>query len=123
METTETKTQVQAAAPATPKPAAVKPAPKPAAPAAPAENEVKPIEVEPSALRKEMERLKAEGMDFLECLTGVDWMEEGLGCIYTLTSTSTGKVVHVKTATLDRENPDRPHQSSMGHPCSFSPES
>lgn len=113
METTETKTQVQAAAPATPKPAAVKPAPKPAAPAAPAENEVKPIEVEPSALRKEMERLKTEGMDFLECLTGVDWMEEGLGCIYTLTSTSTGKVVHVKTATLDRENPLLPSVSDL----------
>ena len=113
METTETKTQVQAAAPATPKPAAVKPAPKPAAPAAPAENEVKPIEVEPSALLKEMERLKTEGMDFLECLTGVDWMEEGLGCIYTLTSTSTGKVVHVKTATLDREIPLLPSVSDL----------
>ena len=113
METTETKTQVQAAAPATPKPAAVKPAPKPAAPAAPAENKVKPIEVEPSALRKEMERLKAEGMDFLECLTGVDWMEEGLGCIYSLTSTSTGRVVHVKTATLDRENPLLPSVSDL----------
>lgn len=108
METTETKTQVQAVAPATPKPA-----PKPAVPAAPAENEVKPIEVEPSALRKEMERLKTEGMDFLECLTGVDWMEEGLGCIYTLTSTSTGKVVHVKTATLDRENPLLPSVSDL----------
>ena len=108
METTETKTQVQAAAPATPKPA-----PKPAAPAAPAENEVKPIEVEPSALRKEMERLKTEGLDFLECLTGVDWMEEGLGCIYTLTSTTTGKMVHVKTATLDRENPLLPSVSDL----------
>lgn len=113
MEITETKTQVQAAAPATPKPAAVKPSPKPAAPAAPAENEVKPIEVEPSALRKEMERLKTEGMDFLECLTGVDWMEEGLGCIYTLTSTTTGKMVHVKTATLDRENPLLPSVSDL----------
>lgn len=113
METTETKTQVQAEVPATPKPAIAKPAPKPAAPAVPAENEVKPIEVEPAVLRKEMERLKAEGMDFLECLTGVDWMEEGLGCIYTLTSTETGKMVHVKTATLDRENPLLPSVSDL----------
>ncbi|MBO7294247.1 MAG: NADH-quinone oxidoreductase subunit D, partial [Bacteroidaceae bacterium] len=60
-----------------------------------------------------MERLKAEGMDFLECLTGVDWMEEGLGCIYTLTSTTTGKMVHIQTATLDRENPLLPSVSDL----------
>jgi NADH-quinone oxidoreductase subunit C/D len=36
-----------------------------------------------------------------------------LGCIYTLTSTSTGKVVHVKTATLDRENPLLPSVSDL----------
>ena len=113
METTETKTQVQAEVSATPKPAVVKPAPKPAEPAKPAENEVKPIVVEPADFRKEMERLKAEGMDFLECLTGVDWMEEGLGCIYTLTSTETGEMVHVQTATLDRENPLLPSVSDL----------
>ena len=113
METTETKSQVQAEVSATPKPAVVKPAPKPAEPAKPAENEVKPIVVEPADFRKEMERLKAEGMDFLECLTGVDWMEEGLGCIYTLTSTETGEMVHVQTATLDRENPLLPSVSDL----------
>ena len=113
METVDTKTQAPAATVVAPKPAAQKPAPKPAEPAKPAENEVKPIVVEPAALRKEMERLKAEGMDFLECLTGVDWMEEGLGCIYTLTSTETGKMVHVQTATLDRENPLLPSVSDL----------
>lgn len=113
METVDTKIQAPAEAVAAPKPAVAKPAPKPAAPAVPAENEVKPIVVEPAALRAEMERQKAEGMDFLECLTGVDWMEEGLGCIYTLTSTETGKMVHVQTATLDRENPLLPSVSDL----------
>ena len=113
METTENKTQAPAEAEVAPKPAVAKPAPKPTAPAVPAENEVKPIVVEPAALRAEMERLKAEGMDFLECLTGVDWMEEGLGCIYTLTSTTTGKMVHIQTATLDRENPLLPSVSDL----------
>ena len=113
METVDTKTQAPAEAVVAPKPAVAKPAPKPAEPAKPAENEVKPIVVEPAALRQEMERLKAEGMDFLECLTGVDWMEEGLGCIYTLTSTTTGKVVHIQTATLDRENPLLPSVSDL----------
>ncbi len=113
METTDIKTQAPAVAVTAPKPAVAKPAPKPAAPAVPAENEVKPIVVAPAALRAEMERQKAEGMDFLECLTGVDWMEEGLGCIYTLTSTATGKMVHIQTATLDRENPLLPSVSDL----------
>ena len=113
METTDIKTQAPAEAVVAPKPAVAKPAPKPAAPAVPAENEVKPIVVEPAALRAEMERQKAEGMDFLECLTGVDWMEEGLGCIYTLTSTATGKMVHIQSATLDRENPLLPSVSDL----------
>lgn len=113
METVDTKTQAPAEAVVAPKPAVAKPAPKPAAPAVPAENEVKPIVVTPAELRAEMERQKAEGMDFLECLTGVDWMEEGLGCIYTLTSTTTGKMVHIQTATLDRENPLLPSVSDL----------
>ncbi len=113
METVDTKIQAPAESVAAPKPAVAKPAPKPVEPAKPAENEVKPIVVEPTELRQEMERLKAEGMDFLECLTGVDWMEEGLGCIYTLTSTETGKMVHVQTATLDRGNPLLPSVSDL----------
>ena len=113
METVDTKTQAPAEAVVAPKSAVAKPAPKPAAPAVPAENEVKPIVVTPAELRAEMERQKAEGMDFLECLTGVDWMEEGLGCIYTLTSTTTGKMVHIQSATLDRENPLLPSVSDL----------
>ena len=113
METVDTKTQAPAEAVVAPKPAVAKPAPKPATPAVPAENEVTPIVVAPAELRAEMERQKAEGMDFLECLTGVDWMEEGLGCIYTLTSTTTGKMVHIQTATLDRENPLLPSVSDL----------
>ena len=60
METVDIKTQAPAEAVVAPKPAVAKPAPKPAAPAVPAENEVKPIAVEPAELRAEMERLKAE---------------------------------------------------------------
>ena len=95
-------------------PEAAKPAPK-AAPATPqpAENEIHPLEVKPEELRKTLEALQAEGMDFLECLTGVDWQEEGLGCIYTLTSTTTGKMQHVKVATLDREKPMLPSVSDL----------
>ncbi len=66
--------------------------------------------IEPAAFRKEMERLRNEKkMDFLESLTGMDWGEEGgLGVVYHLESTETGERVAVKTATLDRENPELP---------------
>ncbi len=66
--------------------------------------------IEPAAFRKEMERLRNEKkMDFLESLTGMDWGEEGgLGVVYHLESTVTGERMAVKTATLDRENPELP---------------
>ena len=52
-------------------------------------------------------------MDFLECLTGVDWQEEGLGVVYNLESTETGKRTCLKTATTDRENPLLPSVSDL----------
>lgn len=111
MDTNENKAP-QAAAPAA-KPAAAKPAVA-AAPAAPAPNEVKPRVVSPDELHAEMARLKnEEGMDFLECLTGVDWMEDGLGVIYNLRSTATGKEAAVQTATTDRESPFLPTVSDL----------
>lgn len=96
------------------RPAAVRPA-APAAPAQPAKNLCEPKTVEPAALRKEMERLRRdEQMDFLECLTGMDWGEEGgLGVIYHLESTATGKRVALKTATTDREHPYLPTVSDL----------
>ena len=87
---------------------AVKPAAKPAAaaPAAPAENACDPIWIDPAKLHDEMKRLREEeNMDFLVSLTGVDWEADGLGVIYHLESTETGKRVCLKTATTDRENP------------------
>lgn len=88
--------------------------PQPAAPAQPAENQIEPRFVEPSALHAEMKRLREEEkMDFLECLTGVDWQEEGLGVVYNLESTETGKRTCLKTATTDRENPLLPSVSDL----------
>ena len=48
------------------------------------------------------------GFDFLRCLTGMDWGEEGLGCVYHLENTSTGENVIISAADADRENPALP---------------
>lgn len=102
----------QPKAAATPRPAA-RPA-APAAPAAPAKNQLDAKVVAPADLRKEMERLRAEEhMDFLENLTGLDWEEEGLGVIYQLESTETGKRVSLKSVCADRENPMLPSVSDL----------
>lgn len=102
----------QPKAAASPRPAA-RPA-APAAPAAPAKNQLDAKVVAPADLRKEMERLRAEEhMDFLENLTGLDWEEEGLGVIYQLESTETGKRVSLKSVCADRENPMLPSVSDL----------
>ena len=102
----------QPKAAAAPRPAA-RPA-APAAPAAPAKNQLDAKVVAPADLRKEMERLRAEEhMDFLENLTGLDWEEEGLGVIYQLESTETGKRVSLKSVCADRENPMLPSVSDF----------
>lgn len=102
----------QPKAAAAPRPAA-RPA-APAAPAAPAKNQLDAKVVAPADLRKEMERLRAEEhMDFLENLTGLDWEEEGLGVIYQLESTETGKRVSLKSVCADRENPILPSVSDL----------
>lgn len=102
----------QPKAAAAPRPAA-RPA-APAAPAAPAKNQLDAKVVAPADLRKEMERLRAEEhMDFLENLTALDWEEEGLGVIYQLESTETGKRVSLKSVCADRENPMLPSVSDL----------
>lgn len=107
----------QPKAAAAPRPAAPRPAARPAAPAAPAapaKNQLDAKVVAPADLRKEMERLRAEEhMDFLENLTGLDWEEEGLGVIYQLESTETGKRVSLKSVCADRENPMLPSVSDL----------
>ena len=97
----EKKVQAQQPASAA-KPAATRPAAPSAvaAPAAPAENEIHPRTVTIDEFHREMERLKdEEKMDMLELITGEDWQEEGLGCVYNLWSTDTGKREYIKMLT------------------------
>lgn len=115
---TDIKDNAQQSAAQQPKAAAApRPAARPAAPvapAAPARNQLDAKVVAPADLRKEMERLRAEEhMDFLENLTGLDWEEEGLGVIYQLESTETGKRVSLKSVCADRENPMLPSVSDL----------
>ena len=115
---TDIKDNAQQSAAQQPKAAAApRPVARPAAtaaPAAPAKNQLDAKVVAPADLRKEMERLRAEEhMDFLENLTGLDWEEEGLGVIYQLESTETGKRVSLKSVCADRENPMLPSVSDL----------
>lgn len=111
--TTESVKPAAPTAAATPRPVAPKPA-APAAPAVPAENLCDLQVVAPEALHAEMKRLHdEEQMDFLECLTGMDWEADGLGVIYHLESTITGKRVCLKTVTTDRENPLLPSVTDL----------
>ena len=91
------------AAPATPRPAA---ASRPAAkPAAPAKNEVKAEVVEAKELHSTLAKLKEEGYIFLENLTGVDWGEEGMGVVYSLSHGETFEMKHVKAVAENKEEP------------------
>ncbi len=71
--------------------------------------------VEPSQLKAEMLRLRnEEKMDFLENLIGMDWGEEGgLGVVYMLMSTVTGKRENIRCATTDRNQPVIPSVSDL----------
>ena len=80
----------------------------------PAANACEPKWVEPADLHAEMKRLRDERkMDFLECLTGMDWEADGLGVIYHLESTETGERACIKTATTDRVEPYLPSVSDL----------
>lgn len=79
--------------------------------------------IAPAELLGKMKQLReVEKMDYLRSLTGMDWgvPEEndtpetlrGLGVVYHLESTATGKRLCVKTSTLDRE---QPHLPSVTH--------
>lgn len=59
-----------------------------------------------ASFRRLAERLRnEEGFDFLRSLSGMDWGEEGLGCIYHIENTSTGENTVIKTVSADRDNP------------------
>lgn len=110
----------EAQKPAAPATAAAKPAARPAvarpaaAPAKPAVNELKPKTVSAADLHAEMKRLHdEEGMDFLLNLTGVDWMEEGIGVVYQVENTESHKQACVKCVVEDRENPMIPSVSDL----------
>ena len=86
--------------------------------------------IEPADLHAEMLRLyREEQMDFLKCLSGMDWGEpadgdapdapRGLGVVYLLESTATGKQAAVRTATLDRKNPELPSVSDIWKAADF----
>lgn len=68
-------------------------------------NQINPTIVAAAELHATLASLKAEGYDFLEVLTGVDWGEEGLGVVYSLTKTATGEMTHVKSVCADKDNP------------------
>ena len=75
--------------------------------------------IEPARLHERMLDLRdKQQMDFLESLTGMDWgvrkedepadALRGLGVVYHLESTVTGKRMVVKTSTENREQPELP---------------
>ena len=86
--------------------------------------------IEPSVLHDEMLRLRKEKqMDFLECLSGMDWgipdekdapdTPRGLGVVYLLESTVTGERIAVRTATLNLEHPELPSVSDIWKAADF----
>ena len=73
-----------------------------------------------SSFRHLAEELRnREGFDFLRSLTGVDWGEDGLGCVYHLENTSTGENIVVSTADPDRENPGIPSVHDLWKAADF----
>ena len=96
-----------------PRPAAAKPEPKPAV------NEIKPELVAPEQLHDRLAELKNQGYALLENLTGVDWGEEGLGAVYTLTNPETFEMVHVKAVSPNREQPVLPSACDLWDIANF----
>lgn len=79
-----------------------------------ASNAIELRTLELDVFHTEMQRLRdEEQMDFLELITGMDWMDDGLGCVYNLWSTQTGQRAYVKVVTTDREHPFIPTVSDL----------
>lgn len=60
-----------------------------------------------------MTGLRAEGMDFLREMVGIDWGEEGLGVIYILEDSNTHRTAEFAVRTKERENPQLPTVSDI----------
>lgn len=113
-ELNNTAANAQAAKPAAQAKPAAAPRPAAATPAQPAQNELKPEVVEPDRLHEVMKKLHdEEHMDFLVNLTGEDWQDDGLGVVYQVESTTTGKQACVKCVSTDRETPCLPSVSDL----------
>ncbi len=85
------------------------------------ESEFLNIEVSPEHLHDLMSRLKDHEqtkLDYLYCLTGVDW-GENLGVIYHLESTVFRHRLVVRTQTPDRENPRIDTVSDLWYTAEF----
>ncbi len=64
-------------------------------------------------LRPTMTKLRAEGMDFLRELIGMDWGDEGLGVIYILENSATREGATFAVRTPERNNPEIPSVSDI----------
>ncbi len=65
------------------------------------------------AYAKELREDLNEPMDYLHDIVGMDWGEEGLGCLYFMECTRTGKRMTLKTVTGDRGNAFLPSVSDL----------
>ena len=61
--------------------------------------------VDAKELHSTLAKLKEEGYIFLENLTGVDWGEEGMGVVYSLSHGETFEMKHVKAVAENKEEP------------------
>lgn len=66
-----------------------------------------------SIFRERMQLLRAQGMDFLRELAGMDWGEEGLGAIYMLENSTTRERCNIAVRTTGREKPQLPTVSDI----------
>ncbi|MDR0988933.1 MAG: NADH-quinone oxidoreductase subunit D [Prevotellaceae bacterium] len=81
---------------------------------------LEPTTIDPAHLHAELLRLRREqGMDFLECLTGMDWGEEGLGVIYQLENSRTHRRVAIRCLTTNRTQPELPTATDIWKGADF----
>ena len=66
-----------------------------------------------SIFRERMQLLRAQGMDFLRELAGMDWGEEGLGAIYMLENSTTRERCNIAVRATGREKPQLPTVSDI----------
>ena len=66
------------------------------------------IFIDKTEVRATLKQHRANGMDFLRELIGMDWGDEGLGVIYILENSTTHEVLNIACRTADREKPTLP---------------